>query len=364
MPLAHLRDVPITALAPLLADAGVTNPERVARVVGLAVHRDGATSLDDVPVGRDTKSRIAAAFDFAPLLAPAGVRAGADGATRKWMFRLRSGETVEAVLIRHWDNHTLCVSSQAGCAMACAFCATGTMGLSRNLSAGEITEQVVRVQHDARVRVTDVVFMGMGEPLHNYDSVMAACVNLNERAGHGVSRRRITVSTAGLVPGIRRFTAERQGWRLHLSLHSAIQRTRERLMPIARLHPLTELLDAMREHQRELSVKWLTFQYVAIPGVNMDQDHVDALRDELAGMRYILDVIPWNDTGAGFRPPTWEEVKEFTTKLRALACPVKVRYSAGKQDGMGCGQLSAETVAAAPALAGSHMAAPPGIFTR
>jgi 23S rRNA (adenine2503-C2)-methyltransferase len=364
MPLPHLRDVPITALAPLLADAGVTNPVRAARTIGLAIHRDGAMSLDEISVGKETKSRLAAAFDFAPLLAPVGVRAGADGATRKWMFRLGSGETIESVLIRHWDNHTLCVSSQAGCAMACAFCATGTMGLRRNLTPGEITEQLVRVQKDAQVRVTDIVFMGMGEPLHNYDAVMASCVNMNERAGHGVSRRRITVSTAGLVPGIRRFTAEKQLWRLHLSLHSAIQRTRELLMPIARVHPLPELLDAMREHQRGLAVKWLTFQYVAIPDVNMDQDHVDALRDELAGMRFILDVIPWNDTGAGFRAPTWDEVKEFATKLRALNCPVKVRYSAGKQDGMGCGQLSAETVAAAPALAGSHMAAPPGIFTR
>jgi 23S rRNA (adenine2503-C2)-methyltransferase len=379
MSLPHLRDVPITALPPLLAAAGVTNPDRAARTIGLAIHRAGATAIDEIPVGKETRARLAAAFDFAPLLAPVGVRAGADGATRKWMFRLASGETIESVLIRHWDNHTLCISTQAGCAMACSFCATGTMGLARNLAPGEISEQIVRVQKDAQVRVTDIVFMGMGEPLHNYDSVMTACVNMNERAGHGVSRRKITVSTAGLVPGIRRFTAEKQGWRLHLSLHSAIQRTREMLMPIARVHPLPELLDAMREHQRELAVKWLTFQYVAIPGVNMDQDHVDALRDELAGMRYILDVIPWNDfggsrrardhedvvaRGAGFRAPTWDEVKEFTTKLRALACPVKVRYSAGKQDGMGCGQLSAETVAAAPAHVGSHMAAPPGIFTR
>ena len=234
------------------------------------------------------------------------------------------------------------------------------------MTAGEIVDQVWRARASlaADERVTNLVFMGMGEPLHNYDAAMDACANLNDRAGHGVSRRRITVSTAGLVPGIRRFTAERRGWRLHLSLHSAIQRTRERLMPIARVHPLPELIEAMREHQRELAVKWLTIQYVAIPDVNMDQDHVDALKERLAGMRYILDVIPWNDTGASFRPPTWDEVKDFTSKLRALACPVKVRYSAGKQDGMGCGQLSAETIAARPALVGSHMAAAPGIFTQ
>ncbi len=360
----HLRDIPITSLPEHLAAAGFGNPAGVAKSVGLAIHRDNAMSIDEIPVGKHVKARLAANFRLDPLLAPVGVRDGGDGATRKWMFRLAGGEAVEAVLIRHWDDHTLCISSQAGCAMACTFCATGTMGLLRNLTAGEITEQLVRVQKDAGVRVTDVVFMGMGEPLHNYLPVMDACVNLNERSGHGVSRRRITVSTAGLVPGIRRFTAEKQRWRLHLSLHSAIQATRERIMPIAKVHPLPELVESMREHQRELAVKWLTFQYVAIPGVNMDQDHVDAMRDELTGLKYILNVIPWNDTGAGYRPPTWDEVKSFTTKLRALNCPVKVRYSAGKQDGMGCGQLSAETIAAAPALAGTHMAAPPGIFTR
>lgn len=364
----HLRDVPVTSLATHLAEAGVANPTRVAHVAGMAIHRDGALTLDEIPVGRATRERLAASFAFEPLLEPMGVRHGSDGATRKSMFRLRSGskagDFVEAVLIRHWDDHTLCLSSQAGCAMGCTFCATGTMGLSRDMTAGEITESLVRVQKDADVRVTDVVFMGMGEPLHNYDAVMDACVNLNDRSGHGISRRRITVSTAGLVPGIRRFTREKQRWRLHLSLHSAIQETRQKLMPIARVHPLPELLDAMREHQRELAVKWLTFQYVAIPGVNMDQEHVDAMKSELTGLRYILNVIPWNDTGAGYRPPTWDEVKDFTGKLRALACPVKVRYSAGKQDGMGCGQLSAETVAAAPNLAGSHMAAPPGVFTR
>ena len=364
MALPHLRDIPVTALGERLAAAGFENATRVAHVLGMSIHRDGAMNAEETPLGRERRALLAAAFDFEPLLTPAGVRRGADGATRKYAFRLRSGEVIETVLIRHWDDHTLCVSSQAGCALGCSFCATGTMGLSRNLSAGEITEQVVRVQKDAGVRVTDVVFMGMGEPLHNYVPVMDACVNLNDRSGHGIARRRITVSTAGLVPGIRRFTADRQRWRLHLSLHSAVQRTRERIMPVARTHPLPELLDAMREHQRELALKWLTFQYVAIPDVNMDQEHVDALATELHGLRYILNVIPWNDTGASFRPPSWDEVRAFTGRLRALNCPVKVRYSAGKQDGMGCGQLSAETLAVAPALAGSHMAAAPGIFTR
>jgi 23S rRNA (adenine2503-C2)-methyltransferase len=165
----------------------------------------------------------------------------------------------------------------------------------------------------------------------------------------------------GLPHAIRRFTRERRPWRLHVSLHAAIQATRERLVPLARRHPLPELLDAVRAFQAETGRRWVTFQVVAIPGVNMDDRHVAALGEALQGLRYILNVIPWNEADGPYRPPTWAEVKTFTTALRALRCPVKIRYSGGKQEGMGCGQLSAEQVAA-PAT-GGHLLAPPGIFS-
>lgn len=370
----HLRDVPLDRLPAALEAAGIDRPAETAHRVGLAVHRDGSLDWDEaagatpVPpsttkmvLGKPLRAALARHFALTPQLTVADERAGSDGASYKWMFRLASGHPVEAVAIRHYDDHTLCVSSQAGCAMACTFCATGALGLQRNLTAGEITEMVVRAQRALGRRITDIVFMGMGEPLHNLDAVLDACTNLNHAAGHSIARKRITISTAGLVKEIRRLTAERHRWRLHVSLHSAIQETRARIMPISRTNPLPELLDAVREHQRELGVKWITFQYVALPGVNMDQEHVDALARELQGIRYILNVIPWNETGAAFRAPTWDEVKQFTTKLRALRCPVKVRYSAGKQDGMGCGQLAAETLSFEPT--GGHMVAPPGIFT-
>jgi 23S rRNA (adenine2503-C2)-methyltransferase len=358
----HLRDIPIPRLADELRRAGFERPEAKTHLLALAVHRRGALEWDDVRVGfgRRTGTHLRARFRLGPQLADAGVRTDADG-TRKFMYRLPDASPVEVVFIRNRGNRTLCLSSQAGCALACTFCATGELGLIRNMTAGEITESLVRVQGATGERATDVVFMGMGEPLHNYDAVMDACENLNHDLGHTIARKRITVSTAGLVPQIRRFTAERRPWRLNLSLHSAVQETRARLMPIARVHPLPELIDAMRQHQRACDVKWLTFQYVAIPGVNMDAEHVEALARELRGLRYILNVIPWNETGAAFRPPSWTEVKEFTTRLRALRCPVKTRYSAGKRSGMGCGQLAAETVATVPT--GGHMLAPPGIFT-
>ncbi len=361
MELPHLRDLPVSALPARLAALGFAAPAAAAQQLAWRVHGAGALDWPDLALGRTRQARLRAAFRFGPQLDPTAVREADDG-TRKFAYALASGDVIEAVFIRNRANRTLCLSSQAGCAMGCTFCATGDLGLRCNMTPGEITEARSRIEQTTGERVTDVVFMGMGEPLHNYDAVMTACENLNCAEANAIARKRLTVSTSGLVPAIHRFADERRPWRLHLSLHSAVQAVRERLMPVARLHPIPELVAAMRRVQERCAGgKWLTLQYVALPGVNMGDEHIDALAREFAGLRYIVNVIPWNDTGAAFRPPTWAEVKDFTTRLRRLERPVKIRYSAGKQSGMGCGQLSAETVASSPT--GGHMVAPPGIFT-
>jgi len=349
----HLRDVPIPDLAGSLG-------EGLARRVALAVHCRGKGTWEELGLGRAALARVQDRFSFGPLLENAAVRVADDG-TRKYLFRARSGDLIETVLIRNRNAVTLCVSSQAGCALGCTFCATGRLGLIRDLTAGEITESVLRSERQAGARVSDIVFMGQGEPLHNYDAVMDACTNLNHDLGATIGKHHISVSTVGLVPQIHRFTDEGRRWRLYLSLHSAIDETRARLLPVARRYPLREVLGAMRAYQQRRAVPWITLQYIAIPDVNMDQCHVDALRRELKGLRYILNVIPLNDAGGDYRPPSWSEVKEFTTRLRALRCPVKTRYSAGKQVGMGCGQLSADHIAIR--ASGGHLAASPGTFT-
>ena len=354
----HLRDLPASRLLDELRALGDT--PQGARDVVLNLHRHGARDWTALGAGKARRARMEERFRFGPLLEPAGLRTAADG-TRKYLFRAGKDVEVEIVLIRAGKRVTACVSSQAGCALGCTFCATAAMGLVRDLSAGEITESILLAEREAGVRVSDVVFMGQGEPLQNYDAVMAACGNLNHQYGPGIGRKHISISTSGLVPQILRFAAEKQRWRMYLSLHAAVQETRAALMPVARRWPLPELLDAMRTVQRACAMPWLTFQYVAIPGVNMDDRHVDALATELWGLNYILNVIPWNEIDAPYRPPTWAEVKDFTTRLRRVGCPVKIRYSAGKREGMGCGQLSAETVAV-EATAG-HSLAPPGIFT-
>ncbi|HEX5135824.1 MAG TPA: radical SAM protein [Planctomycetota bacterium] len=360
MTLPHLRDLPVPALPSAFAAAGVRAADIVAREVALATHQRRALGWDELPLGREARGKLQAAFRFGPLLGEPLAAQAADG-TRKYVFPALDGAPVEVVLIRNLKAVTLCLSSQAGCALACTFCATGTLGLRRNLTHGEILESLARVELDAGARVSDVIFMGQGEPLQNYDAVMDACASLNHHHGPSVSRKRISLSTAGLTPRIRRYAAERRPWRLYLSLHSAVEETRRELMPITRVHPLGELLDAMREYQALCKVPWVTLQYVAIPDVNMDDRHVEALRDRLSGLRAILDVIPWNDIGGPYRAPTWAEVRDFRRRIGALGHPVKTRYSAGKQDGMGCGQLTAGLLGFAPK--GGHIDAPWGIYT-
>ena len=360
-PRTHLRDLAIADLEGVLAGAGAPNPALLARRLAVALHREGATSSDEAGLGRRVRGWLASRFDLEPLLDVADRREAPDG-TVQHLFRTRDGHVFEVVRLKNLKNRTLCLSSQVGCALACTFCATGTLGLTRNLTAGEILESFSRAARDDDERVGDVVFMGQGEPLHNYDEVLLACDNLAHCDGPAISKRRITVSTSGLVPAIRRFTAEARPWRLHLSLHSAIEETRRALMPVARTYGLDELLEAFREHQRIRQVKWLTFQYVAIPDVNMDEAHIEALDERLQGLRVILNVIPCNDTGGTpYRAPTWTEVKEFTTALRRLGRPVKTRYSGGKQEGMGCGQLAGGILPRRPT--GGHVMAPPGIFS-
>lgn len=360
MTLPHLGEVLPDALGGILAAAGLRYPTALAERLFRRVHQHGALAWEDLGLKATLRHRLAARLAFGPRLSAAGERIAADG-TRKFLWRLADGEAIETVLLRNLKTRTLCLSSQAGCALRCAFCATGRLGLRRDLAPGEIVESARRSARAAGVRASDVVFMGQGEPLHNYDGVVHAARLLADRRGASISPRRITLSTAGLVPQILRFAREGQPWRLHVSLHSAVQETRERLMPIARVYPIPELVAALRELGARRPRRWITLQYVAIPGVNMDEAQVDALERELGGLRYILNVIPYNDAGPGFRAPTWREVKDFTTRLRRLGCPVKVRYSGGKREGMGCGQLSAERLPLAPT--GGHVLAPPGIFS-
>ncbi len=331
----------------------------------LQLYQRGALHPSDLAGGpRTWLEAVPKALRLEPLLELLEEsRSTEDGSVRLVLRPRRTGsrEPIEAVAIPRRDDLALCLSSQAGCPLACEFCATGLLGFSSNLTVAEILEQHAWAQRLAGRRPTDVVFMGMGEPLLNYDAVIEAAYRLTAPRGAQVSPRKIVISTAGVVPMIRRFVREGHRFQLFFSVISAIPEKRRRLMPIEAVHPLPELAAAIGEYQRSRRRnRWAMLEYVAIPGENMGQEDIDALGKVFAGIPCIIDVIPYNTTDGRFRAPTWDEVRGFTLDLHRLGMPVKVRYSSGKKHGGGCGQLAAGRIRSA--LEG-HLLAPPGIFT-
>lgn len=263
-----------------------------------------------------------------------------DGETVKWLWGLPDGAQVETVLMHYPERTTVCVSSQAGCAMACTFCATGQAGFDRHLRVGEIVEQVMRARAlSAPRRVSNIVFMGMGEPLANYDPVWASIERLH--ADVGLSARHITVSTVGLVPGIRRLAAEALPVNLAVSLHLADDERRNELVPINRRYPLAELADACHEYLAAKGRR-ISFEWALIDGVNDTDLDARQLADYARPLRAHVNLIPLNPTpGYLTRGSSPERVAEFARLLGSLGVNATVRRNRGTDIDAACGQLRA-----------------------
>lgn len=278
---------------------------------------------------------------------PIALQRSGDEQTTKGLFRLHDGKEVEAVLMEHHGNRTtVCISSQAGCAFACAFCATGQGGFNRNLSAGEIFDQAwffARVLAARERRITNVVFMGMGEPFHNYDAVMEAVALLNDPHGFGLGHRHITISTVGLVDKIDRFSGEHVQVNLAISLHAPTDELRSQLMPVNRRFPLSELMAACERYVR-LTRRKVFFEYVMLSGVNDDKVCARALANLMRGHIYHVNLIPYNSTpSAPYAATSDERIWEFAKILDDAGVPVTVRQNMGRDIAAACGQLQAET---------------------
>lgn len=292
-------------------------------------------------LAREKCERAAALVETPTLEVIDRRRDPADGFT-KYLFRLHDGARVEAVRIPIFDDkYTLCLSSQAGCPLDCVFCATGRLGFDRNLATWEIVEQLRIVRDEADRPIRGVVFMGMGEPLLNYDNVIRAARIFADPSGAAISGRAITISTAGVVPAIRRFTDERHPYRLAISLTSALRPRRRSLMPAAeKTWPLDDLLDAVRAHAAATRDR-VTLEYVAIGGVNCGPDDAAALVERLRGIPVRLNLIDVNDATGRFAPPSDEERRAFIDALQPLGAPIVRRYSGGKEVHAACGMLAA-----------------------
>jgi len=267
-----------------------------------------------------------------------------DGFT-KYLFRGDGPEPFEAVripLLHRPDDqkYVVCVSSQVGCSLGCAFCATGRMGFRRNLAAWEIVDQVIQIQADSPHPIRGVVFMGMGEPMLNYDNVIQAARILTQSCGMAIGGKAITISTAGIVAAIRRFTAERHIYRLVVSLNSADPEQRQELMPVEKAYPTAELVEAMREYHVATGRRFV-LAWTMMAGVNTREEDARRLADLVRGLPVKLDLIDVNDPTGRFRPPTREELNTFRDALTLhLAAPVGRRYSGGRDIHAACGMLA------------------------
>ena len=265
-------------------------------------------------------------------------QASVDG-SRKYLLRLSDGVSVECVGMPSGNRLAVCASTQAGCAMGCAFCATGGAGLTRSLTAAEIYEQVMHVRDDFGERVTSVVLMGQGEPFMNYDATLAALRRLNSPEGAGIGARHLTVSTCGVIPQIMRFANEPEQFTLAVSLHSAVQRTRNALMPGVRKYSLVNLYNAMGTYVSKTGRR-PTYEYALIGGVNDTDGELQALCDFCEGTLAHVNLIQLNEVeGSKFRPSTPERADDFVRALARVGVEATVRASRGADIDAACGQL-------------------------
>ena len=285
-----------------------------------------------------------------PRLEIASRQKSADG-TEKFLFRLHDGQHIETVAIPEGDRLTFCLSSQAGCALRCAFCATGLMGFARNLEAHEIAGQVRELALlDPPLRATNIVFMGMGEPLMNWAALDTVLTILNDARGFGIGARHITVSTVGVLPGIVALAARPEQFRLAISIHAPSDALRHTLMPINTKYPLAQVIAAASEFDRRV-----TFEYVMLGGVNDGPDQARELAMLARQCRAFVNLIPLHPGGAGdFTPTTPEDIRQFAAWLRRHGVEVAIRKSRGMDIAAACGQLRAERLRRRAPRAAEH----------
>ncbi len=353
-----LSGIPLDVLGAWLAERGL--PAYRGRQIGDAIWGgSAATFADAVTLPAALRADLEAAFRF-DTVSDTEVREADGGLTEKALHRLSDGALIESVLMHYparsgsRERHTLCISSQAGCAVGCPFCATGELGFGRDLEVAEIVDQVRfasrRLAADGR-RLTNIVFMGMGEPLLNLDRVLAAIEALNDRRRFGLGARHITVSTSGVVPGIRRLTALGPQFTLAVSLHAARDPLRDVLVPLNRRWPVAEVVAAARDHAQSTGRR-ISYEVTMIAGVNDTAADADAMVELLRGDHAHVNLIPMNPVAhTPWTASPMPVIEAFAASLRAAGIETTIRRNRGQEVGAACGQLAAERAGEPPAPA-------------
>jgi len=348
----------------------VAEPELRQRLTALGAPAYRATQVQDwlyrrwvaepaamATLPRDLRDLLAREFRSGEV-ATAAVAGTGDGA-RKLLLRLGDGEAIESVLIPSRERLAFCLSSQVGCPVRCRFCASGRHGLTRNLAAGEIIEQLLACCREAGRRPDNLVFMGIGEPLLNYRALVAALERIGAADGFAFSPRRITISTSGWAQGIRQLAREGRPWHLALSLHAPDDGLRAQLIPEKCRQPLDEVLAACREY-REITGRIVTFEYLLLADVNDRIEHAAALARIARECRAKVNLIPYNEVpGLPFARPSRDQVRLFAALVAERGAPVTIRREVGAEIAAACGQLRAAAGAAAPHPAATANPQPP-----
>jgi 23S rRNA (adenine2503-C2)-methyltransferase len=335
----NLKDLDFDGLTAALAHLSPTKTSVLKIFASVFAH--GAQSMADVKQAPQVPAAVrdwVQANAELPSLTVVERRKADDGFV-KYLFSSPLGGQFEAVRIPIFDHkYVVCVSSQVGCALACDFCLTGKMGFSRNLQTWEILDQVLRVRAEADRPVRGVVFMGMGEPLLNFNETTRAARVMCHPAGMAISGKSITFSTAGWVPGIRRYLKEEQPYRLAFSITSAIPQKRAVVLPVEKTHPLPTLVEAIRDYATQRGERAM-LAYVMISGFNTGREDAEALKETFAGIPLIVDLIDVTDPTGKYQPPGEAELKQFRDHLQILNAPIARRYSGGKDIDAACGTL-------------------------
>jgi len=309
------------------------------------IHERYAETFDEMTnLPKDVRARLGETFSIGTLHVD-GIQSSEDSSTDKYLFSCRDGFHIESVVIRDDDRTTVCISSQVGCKMRCAFCRTGGMGFIRNLTPGEIVDQLINIRRILRSHdedITNIVFMGMGEPLDNLDNVIRSIRIINMETGLGIGQRKITVSTCGIVPGIRRLATEFKRIGLAVSLNAPDDPLRSDLMPINGKYPLSGLIDAAKEYTR-VTKRRVTFEYILIDGVNDSPLQAQKLRKISARIPSKINLIGFNEfEGCPYSRPSDEVIENFQRILYEGNITAIIRKSKGSDILAACGQLASE----------------------
>jgi 23S rRNA (adenine2503-C2)-methyltransferase len=340
-PPINLKNLDFDELSATLTPLGASRTATLKLFASVFAHR--AQSMADVRNARQVPASVRDWVQANATLPSLSIveRRRADDCFVKYLFSSPLGGRVEAVRIPLFDTHyVVCISSQVGCALACDFCMTGKMGFSRNLETWEVVDQVLQIVHEADRPVRGVVFMGMGEPLLNYANTMRAARIMCHPAGLAISGRSITFSTAGWVPGIKKYIDDDVPYRLAFSLTSATSEKRAKVLPVEHTHPLPTLVAQIRRYT-EVRKERAMLAWVCISGFNTGLDDAEAIARTFEGIPIKLDLIDVTDPTGRYQPPSAAELKQFRDHLQLLKSPIARRYSGGKDIGAACGTLEA-----------------------